>query len=144
MKTIGIVGGISWPSSSVYYKTVNEYFQARTKTDGLHTPKLILIQTDLALIVQAQEEGNWDEVGRLLATEATKLKMAGADFFLLACNTVHTADAYIMKNSELPMLHIVDAAAQKAVEQGVTTVGLLGSRYTMTGTYFVGRLVDKF
>ncbi|KAJ5413729.1 aspartate racemase [Penicillium cosmopolitanum] len=144
MKTIGIVGGISWPSSSVYYKKINEYFQTRTQVDGLHTPKLILIQTDLALIVKAEEEDNWDEVGRLLSAEATKLKRAGADFFLLACNTVHAADGYIVKNVDLPMLHIVDAAAGQILKHGFTTVGLLGSRYTMTGTYFVGRLKEKY
>lgn len=144
MKTIGVVGGLSWPSSLVYYKTINEYFNMRRKTGGLHTPNLILTQTDLALIVRAEEEGNWDEVGRLLALEATKLKNAGADFFLLACNTVHTADAYIANHVDLPMLHIVDAAAQKVLKCGFTTVGLLGSRYTMTGTYFVGRLKEKY
>ncbi|MGV2419906.1 MAG UNVERIFIED_CONTAM: aspartate racemase, partial [Staphylococcus saprophyticus] len=67
MKTIGIVGGIAWPSSLVYYKTINEYFKARTLSDGLLTPNLILTQTDFALIERAQTEGNWDEVGRLLA-----------------------------------------------------------------------------
>lgn len=144
MKTIGIVGGIAWPSSLVYYKTINEYFNARTEPGGLHTPNLILTQTDFALIERAQTEGNWDEVGRLLAGEAMKLKKAGADFFLLACNTVHTADIYISKSVDLPMLHIVDAAAQKVVERGFATVGLLGSRYTMTGTYFVGRLEEKY
>ncbi|KAJ5629327.1 aspartate racemase [Penicillium herquei] len=144
MKTIGIVGGIAWPSSLVYYKAINEYFKERTSSDGLHTPSLALTQTDFALIEQAQKEGNWDEVGRLLAGEATKLKAAGADFFLLACNTVHTADEYIINSSKLPMLHIVDAAATKVVQRGYKTVGLLGSRYTMTGTYFVGRLKDKY
>ncbi|KAH6959904.1 aspartate racemase [Ilyonectria sp. MPI-CAGE-AT-0026] len=115
----------------------------RTGTNGLHTPNLVLAQTDFALIEHAQTEGNWDEVGRLLAAEANKLKAAGADFFLLACNTVHTADAYVEEHANLPMLHIVDAAAKKVKEGGYTTVGLLGSRYTMTGTYFVGRLQQK-
>jgi aspartate racemase len=144
MKTIGIVGGIAWPSSLVYYKTINEYFKARTLSDGLLTPNLILTQTDFALIERAQTEGNWDEVGRLLAAEATKLKNAGADFFLLACNTVHTADSYISRNVDLPMLHIVDVAANHVLQLGFTTVGLLGSRYTMRGTYFVGRLKNKY
>lgn len=144
MKTIGIVGGIAWPSTLVYYKTINEYYKTKTRTYGLHTPKLVLAQTDFASIERAQAEGNWDEVGRLLTGEANKLKAAGADFFILACNTVHTADAYIEKHAELPMLHIVDVAAKKALERGCKTVGLLGSRYTMTGTYFVGRLQEKY
>lgn len=144
MKTIGIVGGIAWPSSLVYYRTINEYFKQRTKTDGLYTPSLIMTQTDFVLVERAQSEGKWDEVGRLLAAEANKLKKAGADFFLMACNTVHTADAYISENVELPMLHIVDVAAQKVQQHRCITVGLLGSRYTMTGTYFVGRLKEKY
>ncbi|KAF9874235.1 aspartate racemase [Colletotrichum karsti] len=144
MKTIGIVGGIAWPSTLVYYKEIHEYFKTRTASDGHHTPSLIIAQTDFALIEKAQAEGRWDEVGRLLAEEANKLKAAGADFFLLACNTVHTADSFITKNVDLPMIHIVDAAASKVLEKGCKTVGLLGSRYTMRGTYFVGRLKEKY
>ncbi|RTE82572.1 hypothetical protein BHE90_002929 [Fusarium euwallaceae] len=140
MKTIGIVGGIAWPSSLVYYRRINEYYKERTAGNGLQTPTLVLAQTDFALIEKAQTEGRWDEVGRLLAVEAMKLKAAGADFFLLACNTVHTAEDFITPVVPLPMLHIVDAAAKKALDNGHSTVGLLGSRYTMTGTYFVGRL----
>lgn len=143
MKTIGIIGGIAWPSTIIYYKAINEYFKERTGS-GRHTPNLILTQTDFALIEQAQTEGNWDKIGQIIVNEAQKLKAAGADFFIIACNTVHTADAYIMDNTDLPMLHIVDAAAKKAVKSGYRTVGLLGSRYTMSGTYFVGRLKDKY
>lgn len=144
MRTIGIVGGIAWPSTLVYYRHINEYYQQATKSTRSHTPKLVIAQTDFSLIEQAQADGRWDEVGRLLSTEAEKLRAAGADFFLLACNTVHTADAYIANHVRLPMLHIVDAAAKKAVDYGCTTVGLLGSRYTMTGTYFVGRLRERY
>ncbi|KAL7940483.1 aspartate racemase [Trichoderma barbatum] len=144
MKTIGIVGGIAWPSSLVYYKAINKFYEERTEGNGLQTPSLILAQTDFALVEKAQTEGKWDEVGRLLAAEAKKLKNAGADFFLLACNTVHTADEYIMKNVDLPMLHIVDAVAMKVKQTGYRTVGLLGSRYTMTGSYFIGRLQAKY
>lgn len=144
MKTIGIVGGIAWPSSLVYYKTINEYYKSKTQGNGLQTPNIVLTQTDFALVEQTQTEGRWDEVGRLLAMEAKKLKAAGADFFLLACNTVHTADYYIANTVGYPMLHIVDATAQRAIQLGTRTVGLLGSRYTMTGTYFVGRLEKKY
>ncbi|KAJ5287822.1 Aspartate racemase [Penicillium angulare] len=143
MKTIGIVGGIAWPSSLFFYKAINEYFKDRTQSNGLHTPNLILAQTNFALIEEAQSEGNWDDVGRLLAGEAANLKAAGADLFLLACNTLYTADEYIIKHSELPMLHIVDATANKVVQRGYKTVGLLGSRYTITGAYFADRLKKK-
>lgn len=140
MKTIGIVSGIAWPSSLVYYKRINEYYKERTKGNGLQTPTLVLAQTDFSLIEHAQTEGRWDEVGRLLAGEGNKLKAAGADFFLLACNTVHTAEDFITPAVSIPMLHIVDAAAKRVLDSGFTTVGLLGSRYTMTGTYFINCL----
>ena len=144
MKTIGIVGGIAWPSTMVYYRVLNEYFTEKTNSNGLHTPNIVITQTDFALLEQAQNDGRWDDVGRLLAAEGEKLRAAGADFFLLACNTVHTADADIANNVGIPMLHIVDAAARKVIDQGHNVVGVLGSRYTMTGTYFVGRLEQKY
>ncbi|KAF4841469.1 putative racemase YgeA [Colletotrichum siamense] len=144
MKTIGIVGGIAWPSTLVYYKEIHECFKTQSGSDSLHTPKPVLAQTDFALIEKAQAEGHWDEVGRLLGVEANKLKAAGADFFLLACNTVHTADDFIINNVDLPLVHIVDAAAERVIGMGCKTVGLLGSRYTMRGTYFVGRLKDMY
>ncbi|KAK1515348.1 aspartate racemase [Colletotrichum costaricense] len=144
VRTIGIVGGVAWPSTLVYYKVANEYYKQQTGTNGLNTPNLVISQCDFALIEHAQKENRWEEVGRLLANEGKKLKAAGADFFLLACNTVHTADEHVRNGVDLPMLHIVDAAAQAALEKGLTTVGLLGSRYTMTGTYFVKRLQDKY
>ena len=134
MKTIGIVGGIAWPSTMVYYRVLNEYFTEKTNSNGLHTPNIVITQTDFALLEQAQNDGRWDDVGRLLAAEGEKLRAAGADFFLLACNTVHTADADIANNVGIPMLHIVDAAARKVIDQGHNVVGVLGSRYTMTGT----------
>lgn len=80
MKTIGIVGGIAWPSTLVYYRTINEYFKKRTQTGGLHTPNLVLAQADFALIEQAQTDGDWDEVGRLLSDEANKLKKLARTF----------------------------------------------------------------
>lgn len=92
MKTIGVVAGLAWPSSIVYYKAMNELF-AKRMGDHLQTPNLIFTQTNFALIEKAQLAGRWDEVGQLLCAEANKLKRAGADFFLLACNTVHTAEA---------------------------------------------------
>lgn len=139
-----MVSGIAWPSSMLYYKTINEHFKTLTRSNGLHPPNVIHMQTDFEPIEKAEAEGNWDEVGRLLVVEAQKLQRAGADFFLLACNTVHAADGYIINNADLPMLHIVDAAAKKVLEYGHTTVGLLGSRYTMRGTYFIGRLQQTY
>ncbi|MFS8096836.1 amino acid racemase [Lentzea alba] len=142
MRTIGIVGGLAWPSSIVYYRVINELVSARL--GGLHSAKLVLAQTDFEEVERHQREGRWDGVGDLLAAEANKLKAAGADFFLLACNTVHTADEHIERSVDLPFLHIVDATARAIQERGFGTVGLLGSRYTMTGDYFVGRLQKRY
>jgi aspartate racemase len=144
MKTVGIVGGIARPSSLVYYRTINELVAKRMNGGGLHSAKLILVQTDFEEIERWQTAGRWDKVGEILAAQGNKLKAAGADFFLLACNTVHTAAPFIEPYVDLPMVHIVDAAASKVKETGAKVVGLLGSRYTMTGDYFVGRLTQQY
>jgi Asp/Glu/Hydantoin racemase len=142
MKTIGIVGGIAWPL--VYYRIINELVAQRLGDGGLHSASLVLAQTDFELIERNQREGRWDLVGDVLAEQGNKLKAAGADFFLLACNTVHTTADRIQSAVDLPFLHIVDPTAREVQQRGVTTVGLLGSRYTMTGSYFVGRLHEHY
>ena len=144
MKTIGIVGGVAWPSSIVYYRKINELVAERLGDGGLHSARLVLAQTDFEEIERNQREGRWDLVGDLLAEQGRKLKAAGADFFLIACNTVHTADHRIESAVDLPFIHIVDPTARQVLEHGFTTVGLLGSRYTMTGSYFVDRLRQRY
>lgn len=139
MKTIGIVGGVAWPSSVVYYQIINKLVAERLGDNGLHSAKLVLAQTDFEVVERCQREGRWDLVGDLLAAEGNKLKAAGADFFLVACNTVHSAEN-IAPSVELPFLHIVDPTGRLLVERGYQRVGLLGSRYTMHGNYFLGRL----
>jgi aspartate racemase len=142
VKTIGIVGGLAWPSTITYYRTINESVARRL--GGLHCASLVLAQTDFEQIERCQRQGRWDLVGDLLAAQGGKLKAAGADFFLLACNTVHTASDHVEKAVDLPFLHIVDPAARQAIAGGFRTVGLLGSRYTMTGSYFTGRLRQRY
>ena len=144
MKTIGIVGGVAWPSTIVYYRTINELVARRLGGTGLHCAKLVLAQTDFEQIERHQREGRWELVGELLAEQGNKLKLAGADFFLLACNTVHSADEHVERAVGLPFLHIVDPTGREVVNRGFKTVGLLGSRYTMSGSYFVGRLRDRY
>ena len=144
MKTIGIVGGIAWPSSLVYYRIINELVAQRLGDGGRHSASLVLAQTDFEQIERNQREGRWDLVGDLLAEQGNKLKAAGADFFLLACNTVHISAGRIQAAVDLPFLHIVDPTARVVQQRGITIVGLLGSRYTMTGSYFVGRLRERY
>jgi aspartate racemase len=113
MKTIGIVGGIAWPSSIVYYRIINELVAQRLSDGGLHSASLVLAQTDFAQIECHQRAGRWDVVGGLLSDQGNKLKAAGADFFLLACNTVHFSADRIESAVDLPFLHIVDPTARK-------------------------------
>ena len=144
LKTIGIVGGVAWPSTIVYYRAINELVAQHLGGAGLHCAKIVLAQTDFEEIERRQREGRWDLVGDLLAAEGNKVKAAGADFFLLACNTVHTADERVESSVNLPFIHIVDPTAREVLARGFKTVGLLGSRYTMTGTYFVERLKKRY
>ncbi|MCI2419288.1 amino acid racemase [Saccharopolyspora sp. K220] len=140
MRTIGVVGGIAWPGSIVYYRIINELIAQRMTNTAPHSAKLVLAQTDFATIEHNQREARWDIVADLVATQGRKLKAAGADFFLVACNTVHAVAHHIERAVGLPFLHIVDPTARRILDGGFNTVGLLGSRYTMTGGYFVGRL----
>ena len=138
------MGGIAWPSTIVYYRTINELVAHRLGEGGLHSANLVLAQTDFEEIERNQRAGRWDRVGALLAEQGNRLKAAGADFFLLACNTVHTADQYVESAVDPPFVHIVDPTARRVVDRGFTTVGLLGSRYTMTGDYLVSRLQNRY
>jgi len=144
MKTIGIVGGLAWPSTIIYYRTINEEIAKRLGGSGRHSAKLLLAQTDFDEVEKNQTASNWDKVGDLLAAEANHLQAGGADFFILACNTVHTAFDRISSQTNLPCIHIVDPAAQKAIDLHAKTVGLIGSGYTMDGTYFTDRLKDRY
>jgi len=112
MKTIGIVGGIAWPSSLVYYRIINELVAQRLGDGGRHSASLVLAQTDFEQIERNQREGRWDLVGDLLAEQGNKLKAAGADFFLLACNTVHISAGRIQAAVDLSFLHIVDPTSR--------------------------------
>lgn len=144
MKTIGIISGVAWPSSIVYYQKINELVATRLGGGGNHSARLVMAQTDFEEIERRQREGRWDLVGDLLVEQGTRLKAAGADFFLIACNTVHVVGDRVEQGVDLPFIHIVDPTARQVLERGLSTVGLLGSRYTMTGTYFVDRLKQKY
>ena len=144
MKTIGIIGGLAWPSTITYYKTINEEVARRLGGNGRHSAKLVLAQTDFEEVERCQALGHWERVGQLLAQQSHKLQAAGADFFIMACNTVHRAAGYVEAHTDLPYIHIVDPAAQLIQAQGARVVGLLGSGYTMKGEFFAGRLRDSY
>jgi aspartate racemase len=129
VKTIGILGGMSWESSALYYQLINEGI--RDSVGGLHSAKIIMASVDFAEISTLQRSGDWDQAGRLLANEAHRLERAGADFIILCTNTMHKVAPAIEAAITVPFLHLGDVAAEAVLAQGLRTVGLMGTAFTM-------------
>ena len=142
MKTIGLIGGMSWESSIEYYRIINE--TAKEKLGGLHSAKSLMVTVDFAEIEKLQHEGRWDEAGQILVKCAQDLKRGGADFIVLCTNTMHKLADQIIANVNLPFLHIADATAEKIVAAGIKRIGLLGTRFTMEHDFYKGRLIASF
>lgn len=140
MKTIGLIGGMSWESSVVYYQLVNEMVKERL--GGLHSAPCILYSVDFAVIEQLQHEGRWEEAGQHMAEAARRLEAAGADLIVLCTNTMHKLASHIQAATSLPFLHIGDATAAKIKAEGIRRVGLLATRFTMEQDFYTGRLRD--
>lgn len=138
MKTIGLIGGMSWESSALYYRQINETVKARL--GGLHSAKLVLVSVDFFEIEELQRAGNWTAAGALLADAARSLQAAGADCLVLCTNTMHTVAPAIEAAVALPLLHIADPTAQAIVQAGHARIGLLGTRFTMEQTFYTDRL----
>lgn len=141
MKTIGLIGGMSWESSIEYYRILNE--TVKEKLGGLHSAKCVLYSVDFAEIEVLQHQGRWEEAGQQLSTVAQNLEKAGADFVLICTNTMHKLADEIQANLNIPLLHITDATAQEIGKLGIKKVGLLGTRFTMEEDFYKGRLRDK-
>ena len=142
MKTLGLLGGMSWESTALYYQIINE--TVRAKLGGLHSAKLILHSVDFHDIEQLQQEDRWEEAGSLLARAAHQIELAGADLLVLCTNTMHEIAGAIEQTVQIPLLHIADATAQEIRESGMVTVGLLGTRFTMERDFYRGRLLKKY
>lgn len=142
MKTIGLIGGMSWESSLEYYRIINETVKA--KLGGLHSAKCVMYSVDFAPIEVLQREGRWQESARPLAAAAQSVERAGADFVVLCTNTMHKLADEIQANIGIPFLHIADATAQKVKAAGLTRIGLLGTRFTMEEDFYTGRLKQKY
>ena len=138
MKTIGLIGGMSWESSALYYRQINEAVKQRL--GGLHSAKLVLISVDFFEIEALQRAGDWAAAGELLAHAARRLEAAGADFLLLCTNTMHIVAPAIQGAVRIPLLHIADPTAQAIQKAGLTKIGLLGTRFTMEQSFYVERL----
>jgi aspartate racemase len=142
MKTIGLIGGMSWESSLEYYRIVNETTKA--KLGGLHSAKCILYSVDFAEIEILQHHGQWQAAAKVLIDAAGSLEKGGADFIVLCTNTMHKLADDIQANIHIPFLHIADATARQIKKSGISKVGLLGTRFTMEEDFYKSRLTETF
>jgi len=142
MKTIGLIGGMSWESSSEYYKIINETVKERL--GGLNSAKCIMYSVDFEEIASLQHQGEWEELTKLMINFAQQLEGAGADFIVICTNTMHKMAPEIQDNINIPLLHIADATAERIKEQGLRKPGLLGTKFTMEEDFYKQRLKEKY
>ena len=142
MKTIGLIGGMSWESTIPYYRLINEGVKQRL--GGLHSASLLLHSVDFHEIEACQSSGEWDKAGEILADAALGLERAGAQGILLCTNTMHKVASHIEARCSLPFLHIADATGRAIRASGMSRVALLGTRYTMEQDFYRGRLQQEF
>ncbi len=142
MKTIGVIGGMSWESTALYYRMLNE--GVKTHLGGLHSAKIAMLSVDFEEIEALQASGDWTKAGDILADCGMRLKAAGADFILIATNTMHRVADQVEAKSRLPLLHIADATGEQIKTKSLRKVGLLGTAYTMEQAFYRGRLEAKF
>ncbi len=142
MKTIGLLGGMSWESTLSYYKAINE--GVKKELGGFHSAKIVLYSVDFAEIEEFQNTGQWDKAGNLLAEAAKGVQCAGADFLLLCTNTMHNVVSQIEENIDIPVLHIADATAEELLRNDVKKAGLLGTKFTMEQDFYKNRIREKF
>ncbi len=141
MKTIGLLGGMSWESSSIYYRWINEGIKRRL--GGLHSAQIVMVSVDFQEIEDLQHKNKWSESGELLSRAARQVEAAGADFLLICTNTMHKVAPLIEEAISIPLIHIADATAEEIKGKGIGTVGLLGTKFTMEQDFYAGRLNDK-
>ncbi|TVP49052.1 MAG: aspartate/glutamate racemase family protein [Halomonas sp.] len=142
MRVIGVLGGMSWESTQSYYRALNEGVKAAL--GGFHSAKIVMVSVDFAEIETLQQQGDWIAAGDLLASAAKRIERAGADCLLIATNTMHKVAPAIELAIDIPLLHIADATAERLKADGVTRVGLLGTRFTMEQDFYTGRLKKQF
>ena len=142
MQTIGLIGGMSWESTVSYYQLLNR--EIKHRLGGLHSAKIILVSVDFAEIEQLQHLGKWQQAGDILSQAAQSLEAAGADFFLICTNTMHKVAEQVSDSVSIPLLHIADATAEILVQQGINTVGLIGTAFTMQEDFYKKRLTERF
>ncbi len=141
MKTIGLLGGMSWESSALYYRWINE--MVRDALGGLHSAKIAMVSVNFQDIEDLQHTGEWEKSGAILSQSAKQIEAAGADFLLICTNTMHKVAPQIEAAINIPLLHIADATAEAIKAQGIKTIGLLGTTFTMEQNFYAGRLAEK-
>lgn len=141
MKTIGLIGGMSWESTITYYQVINEV--VKDQLGGLHSAKVLLYSVDFFEIEQCQAKGEWDKSADILANAAHNLEIAGADFIVICANTMHKVVAPIQKRITIPIIHVAEATAEELKIQSITQVALLGTKYTMTQDFYKEKLIFK-
>ena len=142
MKTIGMIGGMSWESSIEYYRIINE--TVRTELGGLHSAKSMMVSVEFAEIETLQHQDRWDEAAKILIAAARSLESGGADFAIICTNTMHKLYDKIQQSVRIPLLHIADATAELIKAQGIQKIALLGTRFTMEENFYKGRLIEKY
>lgn len=138
MKMIGLIGGMSWESTALYYRIINE--QVKQQLGGLHSARSLMYSVDFHEIEKLQAAGEWQKAGEILAEAAVSLEKGGADFIVLCTNTMHKVSQQITDAVSIPLLHIADATAQRIRQAGVKKVGLLATAFTMEQEFYKGRL----
>ncbi len=142
MKTIGLIGGLSWESSAQYYRIINQRIQE--KLGGLHSAKSLMYSFDFAEIEKLQHQNLWDEATHLMVEAAQNLERGGADFIIICSNTMHKMAGAVQDQVKIPLLHLADATAEQIVAAKMKKIGLLGTIYTMEQDFYKGRLAEKY
>ena len=142
MKTIGMIGGMSWESTLTYYQLINE--GVKKSLGGLHSAKICLFSVDFDEIEKLQHSGKWDKAAEILTQAAKKIQLCGADFLVICTNTMHKLAPEIQSGISIPILHIADATAEKLKKDGVAKAGLLGTKFTMEQDFYRARFKEKY
>jgi aspartate racemase len=142
MKTIGLLGGMSWESTLGYYRSINQ--GVKNTLGGLHSAKIAMVSVDFEPIEKLQHAGDWQGTSKILCEAAIAVESAGADFLLICTNTMHKVAPEIEASIKIPLLHIADATAETLVKEGITKVGLLGTAFTMEQDFYKGRLTKNY
>jgi aspartate racemase len=141
MKTIGLIGGMSWESTITYYQLLNE--AAKNKLGGLHSAKILLYSVDFFEIEALMSRGDWERAAQVLGDVAKRLEQAGADFILICTNTLHKVAPQVQARITVPLVHIAEASAEALLARGIKRVGLLGTKYTMTQEFYRDKLTER-